>query len=46
MLAVERQKTLQMICFDNPNPGEWQPLPETCEGVEKNCDVNVAPTSE
>jgi tetratricopeptide (TPR) repeat protein len=35
MLRVEREKALQMMCFNNPNPGEWQPLPETCEGVER-----------
>ncbi|MGD9265666.1 MAG: tetratricopeptide repeat protein [Lysobacterales bacterium] len=35
LLNVEREKALQMMCFDNPNPSEWQPLPETCEGVEE-----------
>jgi len=33
ILAREREKILQLICFDNPVPDEWQPLPETCEGV-------------
>ena len=45
ILHAEREKALQMMCFNNPNPTEWQPLPETCEGVEQNRDVNVAPTS-
>ena len=35
MLAVEHDKLLQLICFNNPVPDDWQPLPETCEGVEK-----------
>jgi TolB-like protein/Flp pilus assembly protein TadD len=34
-LAEEREKALQLICFNNPAPGAWQPLPETCEGVEE-----------
>ena len=33
ILASEREKTLQMICFHNPVPEDWQPLPETCEDV-------------
>jgi hypothetical protein len=33
ILAVEHDKVLQLICFNNPVPGDWQPLPETCEGV-------------
>jgi TolB-like protein len=33
ILATEREKVLQMICFNNPVPDYWQPLPETCEGV-------------
>jgi len=35
ILAREREEVLQLICFDNPAPDEWQPLPETCEGVAK-----------
>lgn len=27
LLAEEHDKILQMICFDNPVPDEWQPLP-------------------
>ena len=33
LLAEEHDKVLQLICFNNPVPDEWQPLPETCEGV-------------
>jgi len=33
ILAVEHEKILQLICFNNPAPNEWRPLPETCEGV-------------
>jgi TolB-like protein len=33
MLAEEHEKVLQLICFNNPVPDEWQPMPETCEGV-------------
>ena len=33
MLAEEHRKALQMICFNNPVPEDWQPLPETCGGV-------------
>jgi len=33
ILAVEHEKILQLICFNNPVPNEWRPLPETCEGV-------------
>jgi TolB-like protein/Tfp pilus assembly protein PilF len=33
ILAAEHKKVLQLICFNNPAPGAWQPLPETCEGV-------------
>ncbi len=33
ILAEEREKVLQLICFNNPVPDDWRPLPETCEGV-------------
>jgi len=33
IVAVEHEKILQLICFNNPVPNEWRPLPETCEGV-------------
>ena len=35
ILATEREKILQLICFNNPAPDDWQPMPETCEGVEE-----------
>ncbi len=35
ILAAEHDKVLQMLCFNNPAPGGWQPMPETCEGVEE-----------
>lgn len=34
ILDAERDKVLQMVCFDNPAPDNWQPLPATCEGRE------------
>jgi len=34
ILEEERRKMLQLICFNNPVPDDWQPLPETCEGVD------------
>jgi len=33
ILAEEHDKILQLICFNNPTPDDWQPLPVTCEGV-------------
>ena len=35
ILEKERRDTLQLICFNNPVPDIWQPLPETCEGVDR-----------
>jgi tetratricopeptide (TPR) repeat protein len=35
MLATQRDKVLQLICFNNPAPAGWQPMPETCEGVQE-----------
>ena len=35
ILAEQRITALQMICFNNPIPDAWQPLPETCLGVER-----------
>jgi len=35
ILEEERRNTLQLICFNNPIPDAWQPLPETCDGVDK-----------
>ena len=34
ILAAERDKVLRLICLDNPVPDYWQPLQETCEGVD------------
>ncbi len=34
ILAAQRVEALQMICFNNPVPDAWQPLPETCAGVD------------
>ena len=31
--TAEHDKSLQLICFNNPVPDEWQPLKETCKGV-------------
>ena len=35
LLAEEHDKVLQLICFNNPVPDDWQPMPETCKGVEE-----------
>jgi len=35
ILATEHDKVLQLVCFNNPVPDSWQPLPETCEGLEQ-----------
>ena len=35
ILAAEREEVLQLICLNNPVPDDWQPLPETCDGVTK-----------
>ena len=35
ILAAEHDKVLQLICFNNPVSDNWQPLPDTCEGVEE-----------
>ena len=35
ILSGEHDKVLQLICFNNPTPNNWQPLPETCEGLEE-----------
>ena len=35
ILDSEHDKVLQLICFNNPVPDEWQPMPETCDGVDK-----------
>ena len=35
ILAAEHDKVLQLICFNNPAPRDWQPMPETCERAEE-----------
>jgi TolB-like protein len=35
MVQTERGKILQLICHNNPVPESWQPLAETCAGVDK-----------
>ncbi len=35
ILATERNKVLQLMCFNNPAPSGWQPMPETCEDVQE-----------
>ena len=42
ILDSERGKALQLICFNNPAPGNWQPLPKTCEGVENQQDSTTS----
>lgn len=32
-ILKEREKVLQLMCFNNPAPSGWQPLVETCDGV-------------
>ena len=39
ILAAEHDKVLQLICFNNPTPDNWQPLPETCEGVVERLEL-------
>jgi TolB-like protein/tetratricopeptide (TPR) repeat protein len=36
ILVREHAKVLQLICFNNPTSDAWQPLRETCEGVEES----------
>ncbi len=33
ILAEEHEAVIRLVCFDNPRPDRWQPLPETCEGM-------------
>ena len=32
-LARQHEEVLQVLCFNNPVPDAWRPLPETCAGV-------------
>ena len=41
ILEVEHDKVLQLICFDNPVPGNWQPLTETCEQWEQRPETQL-----
>ena len=34
LVAADHEKVLQLICFNNPVPDDWQPMPETCEGID------------
>jgi len=34
LVAADHEKVLQLICFNNPVPYDWQPMPETCEGID------------
>ena len=40
VLTTEHHKVLQLICFNNPVPDNWQPMPETCEGVVEQLAFN------
>jgi TolB-like protein len=35
-LTRERTRALRMLCFDNPVPDAWPPLPETCAGLKRS----------
>jgi len=35
-MASDRRKVLELICLDNPAAEDWQPMPETCQGVTTN----------
>jgi TolB-like protein len=35
ILDRERQKVVQLICFQNPVPDRWQPMAETCHGLKR-----------
>ena len=32
-IARQHAEVLQVLCFNNPAPRAWRPLPETCDGV-------------
>jgi len=38
-LATERDKVLQLMCFNNPAPSGWQPMPETCADVQEQVSL-------
>ncbi len=33
IIEAEHAEVLQLVCFNNPVPQHWRPLPDTCEGV-------------
>ena len=33
IIEAEHAEVLQLVCFNNPVPQHWRPLPETCEDV-------------
>ena len=35
ILATQRDEVLQLMCFNNPAPSGWQPMPETCADVQE-----------
>jgi TolB-like protein len=35
LAEAEHRAILQLVCFHNPAPDEWQPLPETCADVTR-----------
>jgi hypothetical protein len=39
IISAEHDKVLQLICFNNPTPDDWQPLPETCEGIVQQLEL-------
>ena len=39
ILIEQREKVLQMICFHNPAPAGWQPLPATCTAVVESTSI-------
>jgi hypothetical protein len=39
MVAVERDKVLQLMCFNNPAPSGWQPMPQTCADVQEQVSL-------
>ncbi len=38
-LARQHKEVLQVICFNNPVPHAWRPLPETCAGVAEQTSL-------
>jgi tetratricopeptide (TPR) repeat protein len=39
ILDAEHERVLQLICFNNPVPDDWQPMPETCDGVAERSSL-------